>query len=292
MPAVDRIVRILREKASYWMPHVKDKTATKSDLSVFYRNRLDYHKMTAGGDKLSHPQVQLFLSHLKPHDICLEFGCGGGVVLSGVVRLAQKVIGLDYSRIGLKGAKEKNVSHNKAVLVESDIAHAPIAHSAVDVVYSFEVLEHVWNPAVVLDEMVRVLKPGGLLFFSTPNGFSLDLHLERRPILRAIDYMGALRICAISWLTKKVFWNMEPDLKCAQVYPDCDMITKIFAGSLERYLKSKGMEVEKCDTFFFQREKCSSIKDKEKFVRYEMHPFIRHFGDHILVVARKINKTL
>ena len=52
--------------------------------------------------------------------------------------------------------------------VRADAAALPLGRAAVDTVLCLEVLEYVWNPASVLAEFGRVLRPGGLLVLSTP----------------------------------------------------------------------------------------------------------------------------
>jgi len=48
-----------------------------------------------------------------------------------------------------------------------DGVHVPFAHNRIDLVYSHQVLEHVWYPRELLAEIYRVLKPGGYLVGST-----------------------------------------------------------------------------------------------------------------------------
>jgi SAM-dependent methyltransferase len=50
----------------------------------------------------------------------------------------------------------------------ADAAHLPILTSVVDAVVCLEVLEYAWQPASVLVEIRRLLKPGGTLLLSTP----------------------------------------------------------------------------------------------------------------------------
>jgi SAM-dependent methyltransferase len=50
----------------------------------------------------------------------------------------------------------------------ADAAHLPIRPAALDAVVCLEVLEYVWQPASVLIEIRRVLKPDGVLLLSTP----------------------------------------------------------------------------------------------------------------------------
>ena len=54
-----------------------------------------------------------------------------------------------------------------------DMTAAELA--AADVVVSFEVIEHLFDPADLVRQAARVLKPGGLLVLSCPNGLGFDI---------------------------------------------------------------------------------------------------------------------
>ncbi|HLW96569.1 MAG TPA: methyltransferase domain-containing protein [Solirubrobacteraceae bacterium] len=58
----------------------------------------------------------------------------------------------------------------------SDTKHLPLKDSSVDCVLAEGVLEHVLRPALAIAEIHRVLKPGGLLFLTTP--LLLGVHME------------------------------------------------------------------------------------------------------------------
>ena len=280
----------LHEWRERWFPRVRNLERTRAELAQFYATRSDYHAMTAVTDKLDHPQVKLFLSMVESDNICVEFGCGCGVVFGGVAQKARLAIGMDISAMSLVEAR-KVAGDNQFMVVQADAARPPVRSGCADAVYSFEVLEHVWNPQAVISEMVRVLKPGGLIFFTTPNGYSLDLHLQRKTLLRAIDTVGAAFVWAMSKTTNRVYSNMEPDLDARPVYPDCDMISTLIPSGLERLLKQLGCHVERIETYFFQKHKAQNELRAQLFDRLERHPFYRHFGDHILVVARKRTLT-
>ena len=51
----------------------------------------------------------------------------------------------------------------------ADLRRLPFGDGEFDLIVSFETIEHVPDPETVLDELARVLKPGGLLLVSTPN---------------------------------------------------------------------------------------------------------------------------
>lgn len=60
---------------------------------------------------------------------------------------------------------------------QSDITAIPVPDATFDVVLCTEVLEHVPEPIPALNEMVRILRPGGLLLISAP----LGSHLHQEP---------------------------------------------------------------------------------------------------------------
>lgn len=62
----------------------------------------------------------------------------------------------------------------------------PYADGTFDIVVSMDVIEHVPEPAPWLDEAARVLRPGGVLFLTTPNYASLSLKLLEATALEAV----------------------------------------------------------------------------------------------------------
>jgi SAM-dependent methyltransferase len=80
---------------------------------------------------------------------------------------AREVVGIDSAAEVLdavRGDLPSSVS-----LVAGDVTHLPFESGSFDVVACFETIEHVVNPAEVLDEFARVLTADGVLVISTPN---------------------------------------------------------------------------------------------------------------------------
>ena len=283
----NKLQKLLTHWGRYWWPTVRDPALTRQQLARFYATRSDYHDMTAGGDKLGHPHVRLFLDTLPNGCVAVEFGCGGGVVLSGTARQARVVIGLDIAPLALEKIQQRMSPASRWVVAQADVTAAPVATDSADVVYSFEVIEHVWDPEAMLREMIRVARPGGLLFLTTPNGLSLDLHLAKHQLVRVLDHLGAGLAGVRSRFARRSFHNMEPDLDVAAVYPDCDMISTFFPARLRRFMEENGCRVERLETFFFQGTKAKDTGECNRYARLDRHWFYRNFGDHILLLARK-----
>lgn len=72
-----------------------------------------------------------------------------------------------------------------------DIHHLPFKDNSIDAIMSVAVLEHVREPAVVLKELHRVLKPGGRVFSAIPfmQPFHASPHDYQRYTLPGIEYL-------------------------------------------------------------------------------------------------------
>lgn len=283
-----KTVDSLKARLRYWFPTVNDRECTRVALARFYDTDQAYHDMTACEGKVHHPQVRLLFSRLAPSDVCVEFGCGGGVVLAATARKARLAIGLDVACLALRKARMCTGDNRPAPsVVLADVAAAPIGDNRADVAYSFEVLEHVWAPEAVLREMIRVTRPGGLIIFSAPNRFSLNLHLHQRLLVRGIDYALAAAVRLANVFRSSCFQNLEPELTASPPYADCDMVASFFPANLGHFLRHHGCIVERLDTHWFQANKAANPAARRRYERLDRHWFYKNYGDHILCVARK-----
>jgi 2-polyprenyl-3-methyl-5-hydroxy-6-metoxy-1,4-benzoquinol methylase len=283
--AINRIHRVLTERHRYWFPKVVDQAATEKQLEEFYRSRSDYHAMTASSDKAVHCQVKLLLSLIEDQQTCIDFGCGGGLVLELVSGRCSRAIGIDISESALAMAASR--PNMRAELIRGDVKCTGLPSGIADVAFSLEVMEHIWDPGLVIIEMLRVLKPGGILFITTPNGYGLNMHLSLRLHVRFLDTVYAASVWLREAMSKRAFRNMQPDLDARPVYADCDMITKVFPRKLRTFVSMYGGYVERLETHWFMASYAPNDSDAKRFRKLERHRFYRHFGDHILLVARK-----
>ena len=102
----------------------------------------------------------------------LDIACGEGYGSSALTRAgASSLVGVDVSAEACEHARLKYGVDARV----GDAQNIPLADDSVDVVVSFETIEHVPDPPRFLDECARVLAPGGTLIVSTPNR---DLYRE------------------------------------------------------------------------------------------------------------------
>lgn len=101
----------------------------------------------------------------------LDVGCGGGILSESMSRKGAEVTGIDLGEKALKVAQLHGLESGvkveyRLISVETLASELP---ESFDVVTCMELLEHVPDPAAVVEACTRLLKPGGTVFFSTIN---------------------------------------------------------------------------------------------------------------------------
>lgn len=100
----------------------------------------------------------------QPHARVLEVGCGQGYFLRSLESLGHVAIGLELN--DLAAANKVTKFDVRTQMLENVAATEP---ASFDAVCSFQVLEHVIDPASFIDACIRVVRPGGRIILSTPN---------------------------------------------------------------------------------------------------------------------------
>jgi len=134
----------------WWDPNSELKTL--HDINPL---RLDYIDQAAG---LAGKQV-------------LDVGCGGGILSEGMAVRGAQVLGIDLGASHLQVAELHTLESGveveyRRIAVETLAEERP---GGFDVVACMEMLEHVPDPASVIDACARLVRPGGWVFFSTLN---------------------------------------------------------------------------------------------------------------------------
>lgn len=99
---------------------------------------------------------------------CLDVGCSIGVISSTLADTFGRVVGVEPLEEPL-GLARRIDPDAKATLVQGDGLRLPFRDEAFDVIVCAQVYEHSGDPAQLIAEIRRSLRPGGCCFFSGPN---------------------------------------------------------------------------------------------------------------------------
>lgn len=128
--------------------------------------RLMIRKMNLGHAELT--KWALGLLAVKAEAAVLDVGCGGGKAVRRTAQLTPrgKVCGIDYSELSVRRARRENRRAIRAGRVEirqASVSELPFADNSFDCATAIETIYFWPSPKEDLQEVLRVLKPGGRL---------------------------------------------------------------------------------------------------------------------------------
>ncbi len=148
---------------------------------------------TSSGEQLE----ALVRSHLTPDSRIMDLGCGRGGVVELFWRDVKLAAGLDPDVPSLA----EHRAHGMPVVIGRG-EQLPFAGESFDLIVCIWVLEHLRRPHDVLNEVRRVLRPGGHFVFLTPN--------LRNPLL-ALNRMGRALPQLQRRLVPRLYGRIEAD---------------------------------------------------------------------------------
>tara|TARA_Y200000002_G_scaffold374591_1_gene375540 strand:- start:472 stop:1212 length:741 start_codon:yes stop_codon:yes gene_type:complete len=119
----------------------------------------------------------------------LDYGCGTGASMNKVISFnPKKVTGIDISEISIQKAEHRIKSNFNVELIVDNCEKTKFNKNTFDIVYGTGILHHL-NIKICLEEIQRILKPGGRLLFIEPLGTNPIINLYRKltPRSRSLD---------------------------------------------------------------------------------------------------------
>lgn len=127
------------------------------------------HEIYDAQTRHSYARVLGRLARYSTFESILDVGCGKGDFIDYAMNCGYEVMGIDLAKPAVKIAQRFGLP-----VVEQDFFSKEIRSSSKDLITMFELIEHVSRPADFLSRAEEVLRPGGLLYITTPNFDSLD----------------------------------------------------------------------------------------------------------------------
>ncbi len=121
----------------------------------------------------------------------LDLGCGTGWFSKGACERRARVVSLDISPALARIARRRA----QTLAISADACRAPFAAGSFDLIISSEMLEHLPEPERGIQEIARLLAPGGIAILTTPNRHWLWLvnaatQLRLRPYEGYENFLG------------------------------------------------------------------------------------------------------
>lgn len=133
-------------------------TAENLEVPAFIDKRLD--------------EIVSTFERYRKNNRLLDVGFGAGSFLEAAARNNWQAFGVEVSQTAVEHVRERGFE-----VFSGELREAGYPDEYFDVIVASEVLEHVPNPRALLEDIARVLRPGGLLWATTPHGRGISARL-------------------------------------------------------------------------------------------------------------------
>ena len=136
----------------------------------------------------------------------LDMGASVGFISETVAGAGASVIGIDLDEAALRMGNQR--STRNPVYVVADVGAAPFQSEAFDFIVCSQVYEHTPSLKLLANELIRLLKVGGICFFSGPNRWAVVEDHYGIPFLSWVPRSWADRV--LKWSGKEEAYLEQP----------------------------------------------------------------------------------
>ena len=228
--------------------------------------------------------------HFKDDFQVLDAGCKDGEMALPALTNRASVVGIDLNRSNLQNFQK--ITNTPAV--QGNILNSPFREGQFDFIFFLDVIEHLLDPLQGLNEINRILKPGGLLVFSTDN----RNHLKGLDVINPFIVLERLigLVCARVLMPRNILWERGQEIRFYHTsFSRTEIVSLAEAANLTIIsyfsyfflagiheilgkIRSKKTENDYLPLVFSVEKKLANI------------PLIKWLGDHWLVILRKLDE--
>ncbi len=139
-------------------------------------------------------EIETIVNRIKEDDFVLELGCGYGRVLKILAKKTKNILGIDISFRSLKYACDNYLDSPDKNLAQMNAAHLGLASQKFDLVFCIQngLSAFKESPEEIINEAIRVTRPGGMVVFSSYSGKIWSSRLEWFKIQSAYGLIGEI----------------------------------------------------------------------------------------------------
>lgn len=164
----------------FWSRNVNCEQIMGRSVSDSVRGTEAYFKDLEDQRYRSHRHLLPWIKEMEPGKSVLEVGCGIGLDAFQMAKHGLKVSALDLTDVAINTVRDRFEQNDLGGEFKvGDATKLPFADNVFDYVYSFGVLHHAQDTAASIDEVYRVLKPGGVAKIMLYNRHSINELVHR-----------------------------------------------------------------------------------------------------------------